>query len=103
MKVRLCSTDEVEEGAMIQAVVPGRPPLTVYQVGGEYYVTDDTCTHGKASFAEEGELEGHCVVCTWHDGKFDIRTGAPLCAPCSTPIQVYPVTVEDGAVMIEID
>ena len=103
MKIELCRADNVEEGTMLQVVVEGRQPLTVYRVENHFYVTDDTCTHGKASFAEDGELEGFSVVCTWHDGKFDIRTGAPLCAPCSIPIKTYPVSIEGGAVLVELD
>jgi nitrite reductase/ring-hydroxylating ferredoxin subunit len=103
MKIELCRTNDVEEGAMLQVALEDRPPVTVYRVEDRFYVTDDTCTHGKASFAEDGELEGFSVVCTWHDGKFDIRTGAPLCAPCSVPIKTYPVSIEEGAVLIEVN
>jgi nitrite reductase/ring-hydroxylating ferredoxin subunit len=103
MSVRLCPADEVDEGCMVQAKVEGHPPFAVYRVEGQIHVTDDTCTHGKASLADEGELEGHCVTCTWHDGRFDIRTGQPLCAPCTHPIRVYPVRVDGGDVWVDID
>lgn len=103
MKTRLCGTDEVEEGGMVQAVVKGKAPFAVYKVEGEYFVTDDTCTHGKASLADEGDLEGHCITCTWHDGKFDIRTGECLAAPCTQPIKAYPAKIEDDAVWIELE
>lgn len=103
MKVRLCGIDEVDEGAMIQATVSGKAPFAVYKVEGEYFVTDDTCTHGKASLADEGDLEGHCITCTWHDGKFDIRTGEVLAAPCTTPIKAYPVKIEESSVWIELE
>jgi nitrite reductase/ring-hydroxylating ferredoxin subunit len=103
MKVRLCGTAEVGEGEMIQAIVSGKPAFAVYQVEGEYFVTDDTCTHGKASLADEGDLEGHCITCTWHDGKFDIRTGECLAAPCTVPIKAYPVKIEEDAVWIDLE
>jgi nitrite reductase/ring-hydroxylating ferredoxin subunit len=102
MKVRLCATDALDEDSMCQVALPGRLPVAVYRVEGRFYVTDDTCTHGKASLADEGELEGHCVTCTWHDGRFDIRTGAPLCAPCTEPIRTYPALIEDEAVHIDL-
>jgi nitrite reductase/ring-hydroxylating ferredoxin subunit len=88
---------------MLQVIYPGQPPFAVYQVEDRYFVTEDTCTHGKASLADEGELEGYVVTCSWHDGRFDIRTGAVVAAPCTQPIKAFPVAVEDGAVWIEID
>ncbi|RJG08263.1 non-heme iron oxygenase ferredoxin subunit [Massilia cavernae] len=103
MEVKLCATGDVEEASMIQISLPGRLPVAVYRVEGEFFVTDDTCTHGKASLADEGELEGHCVTCSWHDGKFDIRTGAALCLPCNTPIRTYPAIVRDDVISIELE
>jgi nitrite reductase/ring-hydroxylating ferredoxin subunit len=74
----------------------------VYNVKGTYYVTEDTCTHGKASLADEGELDEYFVTCTWHDGKFDIRTGAACAMPCTHPIRTFPVTIKDDGVWIEV-
>jgi p-cumate 2,3-dioxygenase ferredoxin component len=103
MKVRVCGTDEIGEGEMIQAIVKGKAPFAVYHVEGEFFVTDDTCTHGKASLADEGDLNGHCITCTWHDGQFDIRTGACMAAPCTQPIKAYPVKIEEAAVWIDVE
>ncbi len=103
MKVRLCGVADVGEGEMIQATAANKPPFAVYHVDGVFYVSDDACSHGKASLSDEGELDGHCVTCTWHDGQFDIRTGEPTAAPCTQPIRVYPVKIEDEAVWIDIE
>jgi len=83
--------------------VLGHAPFAVYHVKDDFYVTEDTCTHGKASLADEGELEGYVVTCTWHDGRFDIRTGAVLAAPCTHPIRSFAVTVADEAVWVDVD
>ena len=103
MKVKLCDTADVNEGEMIQATVKDKAPFAVFHVEGEFFVTDDTCTHGKASLADEGDLNGHCITCTWHDGQFDIRTGEALAAPCTQPIKAYPVKIEDNAVWIDLE
>ncbi len=73
--------------------------VAVYHVAGEFYVTDDRCTHGPGSLSE-GFLEGHTIECDFHGGCFDIRTGAPTVPPCMIPIKTYAVTVEDGRVKI---
>lgn len=87
---------------MIQVRAEGRAPFAVYNVNGAFYVTEDTCTHGKASLADEGELNQFIITCTWHDGQFDIRTGEACAMPCTKAIQTFPVSIEDGAVWIEI-
>ncbi len=103
MKVRLCAIDEIDEDAMLQVRVLGHAPFAVYNVNVTFYVTEDTCTHGKASLADEGELDGCTVTCTWHDGKFDIRTGAVLAAPCTHPIRTFPVTIDADAVWVDVE
>jgi nitrite reductase/ring-hydroxylating ferredoxin subunit len=97
---RLCHLDDLTEGQPLRAEIAGYAPFAVYLVGGQCYVTDDTCTHGKASLADEGELDGFTIVCTWHDGAFDIRTGAVKAIPCTEPIRTYPAIVQDGGVHI---
>lgn len=97
----ICEYDAVAEGNILRVEVSGLPPLAVYKLDGEIYVTNDLCTHGDASLAE-GEIEGCSVICPYHMGAFDIKTGAPTAAPCTEALKVYPVTVRDGLVLIEV-
>jgi nitrite reductase/ring-hydroxylating ferredoxin subunit len=100
-RLRLCAADDIEPGEMLQVIVPGLPQLAVYRVSeDEFYCTQDMCTHGNASLADEGDLEGYIVECSWHEGKFDIRTGLPCALPCTEPLKTFPVVVQDGAVML---
>lgn len=79
-----------------------RPPVAVYNLDGTFFVTDDTCTHGEASLAD-GDIEYGNIVCPFHLGMFDIRTGAATAAPCVVSLQTYQAIVEDGIVYIDID
>jgi nitrite reductase/ring-hydroxylating ferredoxin subunit len=88
----ICKVSDVGLGAVKRVEVDGLPPLAVYNLGGTYYVTDDTCTHGKASLAE-GYVEGEQIECPWHGGRFDIATGQPTCLPAAEPVATYPVTI----------
>jgi nitrite reductase/ring-hydroxylating ferredoxin subunit len=104
--VKVCAVDDVDEEDCLQVELEDEalPALAVYRVGGdEVYVSDDLCSHGKASLGDEGYLEGHIIECTWHEGKFDIRTGEPVALPCEKAIKVYPVTVKDGDVFISVE
>jgi nitrite reductase/ring-hydroxylating ferredoxin subunit len=96
----ICKVGEVGPGAVMRVEVEGLPPLAVYNLAGTYYVTDDTCTHGKASLAE-GYVEGAEIECPWHGGRFDIATGQPKCLPAAEPIATYPVAVVGDDVCIE--
>ncbi len=88
---------------MRQVPVEGRDPIALYRLQGAYYATDDVCSHGQA-FLTEGEIEGCEVVCPFHEGTFDIRTGEAVGAPCFLPIRSYPVTVgPDGVVYVEVE
>jgi len=99
--LELCSPDDVPEGSALR-VEAGSLTLAVFNVEGEFYVTDDNCTHGPGSLSE-GYIEGDIVECNFHNGQFNIRTGAVVSPPCMVPIKTYPARVENGKVVIEVD
>jgi nitrite reductase/ring-hydroxylating ferredoxin subunit len=96
---KVCETTAVDDGGVLRVELEGLPPLAVYNAGGQFFVSDDTCSHGSASLAE-GFLEGTEIECPWHSGTFCIRTGRALTFPAVEPIRVYPVTVVGDAVLI---
>lgn len=98
--LKLIKTDEVPEGEAVQVDAEGLPSVAVYNVEGEYYCTANMCTHGMA-WLTDGYVEGDEIECPFHGGRFSIKTGEPTAFPCVVPIDVYPVTVEDGYVCVE--
>jgi p-cumate 2,3-dioxygenase ferredoxin subunit len=96
------SANEIAPNEVRQVEVEGRPPIAVYNLDGEFFATDDTCTHGEASLAE-GDVEGGEIICPFHMGAFDIRTGEACVAPCVDPVKSYPVRIEDGVVYVQVD
>ncbi|QOW51498.1 non-heme iron oxygenase ferredoxin subunit (plasmid) [Acinetobacter sp. YH12138] len=98
----LCVTSAIEQGEGLQVIIDGYPPLAVFHLeDGEFYVTDDTCTHGDASLAD-GEIDGCEVECPFHAGAFDIKTGEPCGAPCTIPLKTYQSIVrEDRIYLVE--
>ena len=93
--------DDVPQDDVI-AVSAGGREVALYGVDGEVYATDNICTHGQARLCE-GFLEGHEIECPLHQGKFDVRTGAPTCAPVTEAIRSYPVKIEGGRVWLALD
>jgi biphenyl 2,3-dioxygenase ferredoxin component len=98
-RIELCNTSEVQAGAALR-VEHGDLTLAVFNLDGEFFVTDDACTHGPGSLSE-GYIEGDVVECNFHNGQFNIRTGEVAAPPCMVPIKTYRTVVEDGKVFIE--
>jgi naphthalene 1,2-dioxygenase ferredoxin component len=91
---------DVPQDDVIGTIVGGRD-VALYNTGGEIFATDNICTHGQARLCE-GFLDGHEIECPLHQGKFDVRTGQPTCAPVTEAIRSYPVKIEGGRVFVAI-
>jgi nitrite reductase/ring-hydroxylating ferredoxin subunit len=98
-RIELCSTSEVEPGAALR-VERGDLTLAVFNVAGEFFVTEDACTHGPGSLSE-GYIEGDVVECNFHNGQFNIKTGEVVSPPCMIPVKTYRAVIEGGKVFIE--
>ncbi|MFT4564989.1 MAG: p-cumate 2,3-dioxygenase ferredoxin subunit [Gammaproteobacteria bacterium] len=101
-EIKAFNASDLAPNEIRQLIVDGRPPIAVYNLDGEYFATDDTCTHGDASLAE-GDIDGDEIVCPFHMGTFDIRTGEACSAPCAFPLKTHTVRVDDDVIYIEID
>ena len=99
-RILLCSTADVAVGGALK-VEKDDLILAVFNVNGEFYVTDDTCTHGPGSLSE-GYITDDVVECDFHNGAFNIKTGEVVAPPCIGPLRTYPAIVEDGSVFIEV-
>jgi nitrite reductase/ring-hydroxylating ferredoxin subunit len=84
----------------VQIILDGFSPLCAYRVNGGVYITEDTCTHSEVSLAEEGHLVDFHIVCTRHDGEFDIRTGEATRDPCFISLQVYSALERDNGIFV---
>ncbi|MCL6692342.1 non-heme iron oxygenase ferredoxin subunit [Pseudomonas sp. R3.Fl] len=99
--VDLCAADEVAEGEIFRAKLPSGHAVAIYCVNGEFFATDDICSHGEASLSEDGSLDGYEVECSWHFGRFDIRTGNACAMPCEHPLRSWPVKVDGGRIFVD--
>jgi nitrite reductase/ring-hydroxylating ferredoxin subunit len=99
-RLELCSTADVVPGMALKVEIEDLA-LAVFNVGGEFFVTDDLCTHGPGSLSE-GYIEDDVVECNFHNGQFNIRTGEVVSPPCMVAIKTYPATVVNDKVTIEV-
>ncbi|WP_022721385.1 FAD-dependent oxidoreductase [Rhodopseudomonas sp. B29] len=77
-------------------------PVALYRLGDEVFATHGICTHALA-FLADGFVEDGKIECPLHQGLFDIRTGAALCAPLTEPVKTYAVKVEGDSVYVDLD
>jgi len=95
------AADDVPADDVTGVVVAGKD-LAIYSVDGELFASDNLCTHGHARLCD-GFLEGHEIECPLHQGKFDVRSGEPTCAPVTQAIRTYPVKIENGRVYVAFE
>ena len=88
----------------VRRVDVGDRSLAVYRLGDdEYAVTDGVCTHGQAHLAEGLVSLPDCTVeCPKHNGRFDIRTGAPLRRPVKIALDTYDLEIIDGRLVSDL-
>lgn len=95
----LCDASEALPEQPVRAEVDGAA-YAVFNLDGAYYVTQDVCTHGPGLLSE-GTVLGDEVECPFHQGRFNVRTGAPTLPPCTEAVRVWTAHVIDGRICID--
>jgi MocE subfamily Rieske [2Fe-2S] domain protein len=85
----------------IEQIKVGELAVAVYCAEGNFYATQDLCTHEHA-YLSDGVLIDCVVECPFHQGRFDVRTGAALGAPVIVPLKTYPVKLVDGRIYVRV-
>src|SRR3990170_2043295 len=93
------SLDDIPLGEAVR--VDAEVPIAVFNVDGELFAIDDTCTHQDASLAD-GWVEGCAVECPLHAACFDLRTGMPSGPPAKLPVRTHEVVVDEGVVYVRV-
>ena len=98
--VKVATTADLAEGSMM-AVLVGDAEILLARVQGQYYAINNVCSHADACL-HQGDLRPATweVLCPLHQGGFDLRTGYPTAWPCSQPVPLYAVRVEDEDILV---
>ena len=100
-RVDLLGVDEVPDGTMQMAWVDGTDQVLVVNMGGTIRAMQGICSHEYFEL-DKGFLTRDSLTCALHMSRFDLETGDALDPPAELPLLMYPVTVEDGRVLIDI-
>jgi 3-phenylpropionate/trans-cinnamate dioxygenase ferredoxin subunit len=100
--IRICDAEAIPRGHAARVEI-GDLPIAVFNVNGDFYALDDTCSHAMASLSE-GELHSEtCAVeCPLHGSQFDLRTGEPISLPAVEPVRVHEVAVRGGELWVAL-
>ena len=98
---RACSVIELEDDKPFSAEV-GDEIVALVQHEGQLFAIRDECSHGRVMLSL-GEVDECTIECFAHGSRFDLRTGEALDLPATQPVPVYPVKVEDGNVLVDLD
>lgn len=94
----VCATIDVEAGAMVPVEI-GDLQIAVYNIDGDFFATDNICSHGYALLTD-GLLEDDMVECPLHGACFNVRTGKVQCEPAEVDLYVYETRLIEGRVEI---
>jgi MocE subfamily Rieske [2Fe-2S] domain protein len=83
----------------VEQVKVGPLAIAVYRAKGEFYATQDLCTHEHA-YLSDGIVIDCVVECPFHQGRFDVRSGKALGAPVIDPLKTYPIKIVDGRIYV---
>jgi 3-phenylpropionate/trans-cinnamate dioxygenase ferredoxin subunit len=99
----LCRTDEVPEGEVRRFEV-GSHEIALVNLGDDgLRAIDAICSHAHY-FLDEGEVDPdfETIECPKHGSTFDLNTGKPRSLPATEPVEVFPVTIVDDDIYIEV-
>lgn len=90
--VDVAGVGDVEAGDLIRVDV-GAATFVLYRTrDDQWFATDGLCTHAAVHLCD-GYLDGSVIECPKHNGRFDIRTGAPKGRPATDDLRCHQVRV----------
>jgi 3-phenylpropionate/trans-cinnamate dioxygenase ferredoxin subunit len=96
----ICELSELDDGKPFGVEV-GDVAIVLVRQGDQVHALRDECSHAELSLSE-GEVTPKGLECWLHGSCFDLRTGAPSAPPATEPVDVYPVTITEGRVYVDL-
>jgi 3-phenylpropionate/trans-cinnamate dioxygenase ferredoxin subunit len=98
--VQLCKVGDVADGAARRFDLDGYR-LCAVNIGGQFFVVDDECSHEDYSLSEGDVWPDECEIeCPKHGSTFSLATGEPHTLPATRPVSVYETRIEGDDVVV---
>jgi 3-phenylpropionate/trans-cinnamate dioxygenase ferredoxin subunit len=98
--VPVARTGDVPEGTMHMVQVDGTDILLVH-LDGRIRAMQGICSHEYFEL-DKGFLTRDSLTCALHFSRFDLETGEALDPPAELPLVMWPVTIDDDTVVVEL-
>jgi 3-phenylpropionate/trans-cinnamate dioxygenase ferredoxin subunit len=74
--------------------------IAVFNLDGTLYALENRCSHEDFELSPDGSFNTAeaSIECPLHGARFDVRSGAALCAPAYESVAKFPVKVEHGGI-----
>lgn len=108
--------DELADAKPRLFTIEGRS-IGLIRTNGSVYAVRNVCPHKRAPVcrgtlrgtmlpSDPGTfifgLEDQVLQCPWHGWEFDLNTGRTVCGESSKKLTLYPVTLKDDSVYVEL-
>jgi len=100
---KVADLEDVPVRGSIAVAVHGVPVALVRTDAETVKAVHNVCSHQYYELAPEGWVGDNCIECALHGSVFDLDTGEPASLPALDPIPVYDCTVENGAILVDVD
>jgi 3-phenylpropionate/trans-cinnamate dioxygenase ferredoxin subunit len=93
---RVLRTDELRDGELMPVEIDGTPVVLVRHAG-DFFAVQNNCSHKDFPLSEAGfDPRDEVLVCAWHGGCFDVRSGEAVVPPATEPVETFPVRVSES-------
>lgn len=99
--VQVCDLSMLLPGDVLRFDHAGKTYAIYRTFVGEVFATSGVCTHGQTHLAE-GFLQGACIECSKHNGRFNIRDGSVQRPPPRVGLKTYLAQEKSGKVMLNV-
>ena len=99
-RLDVAALDDVPEGTLLMVQIDGTD-IVLANVDGRLHAMQGVCSHEYFEL-DKGFLTGDSLTCALHLSRFDLETGEALDPPAEVPLALYPVSVEDGRIWLEL-
>ena len=99
--IRIASTDKIplREG---RSVTVDGAEIAIFNLGNRFVAVENACPHRGGPLCD-GIVSGTTVACPLHGHKVCLETGKMLKPDLGVRVDTYPVKVEDGLVLVQLD
>ena len=98
--MEVCPLDELAPGETKTVFLEGKM-VGLFNIGGSLYALNNRCTHARGPLTEGHVNADECsVVCPWHYGKFDLKTGHAIDGVVRKAVETYQVELREGVIYV---